>query len=85
MLRPFDPRAKLEYAILSALEHRIPGHGCERVVVVGYAEDEVDELVRELVEAGFAHALWIEGNHGRYVPSELTELGRARLRVLRNR
>ena len=84
MLRPFDPRMKLEYAILSALEDRIPGHGCERVVVVGYAQDEVNELMRELVEADYVHALWIVPP-GHYVPSELTQIGRARLRVLRRR
>lgn len=68
MLRPLTARAKLEYAILSALESRIPGHGCERVIVVGYAQDEVDEVMRELVEAGFAHALWIAREPGHYVP-----------------
>jgi hypothetical protein len=84
MVRPLDARAKVEYAILSALEYRIPGHGCERVIVVGYAQDEVDETMRELVAAGFVHALWI-ADPGHYVPSELTELGRARLKVLRLR
>ena len=84
MLRPLDPRTELEYAILSALEERIPRHGCDRVIVAGYSEDEVDELMRELVHADYVHALWI-GARGRYMPSELTEIGHARLRVLRRR
>jgi hypothetical protein len=83
MLRPFDPRTKLEYAILSALEQRVPGHGCERVAVIGYAQDEVDQLLRALVESDFVHARWIDGEPGRYVPSELSQYGHARLRVLR--
>jgi hypothetical protein len=83
MLRLLDDRAKLEYAILSALEQRIPGQGCERVVVVGHAEAVVDDVVRDLVDSGLADAVWLDGEPGHYLPAGLTEYGRARLSVLR--
>ena len=85
MLRPLTARAPLEYAILSALESRIPGHRCERVIVVGYAQDEVDEVMRDLVRGRLRPRVWIARDPWHYVPSELTELGGARLKVLRLR
>ena len=83
MFRRLNDRTELEYAILAALEDRTADHRNERVSVAGTAEIEVDEVVRYLVEKGFVHGLWIEGEPGHYDPSGLSESGRDRLTVLR--
>jgi hypothetical protein len=82
MRRPFNPRTKVECAILSALEQRIPGQGCERLVVVGHAPGRSGRTGRGAGHRRLRTRALIDDRPGHYVPLELSEYGRSRLKVL---